>query len=53
VAAVNDAAILVAALGLLCLAFALMAALADWWESDDRADARQRNPQPHARRTQR
>ena len=45
----NDAAMLVAAVGLLCLAFALMAALADWWESDDRADARRRNPQNQAR----
>ena len=43
----TDSAILVAAVGLLCLAFALMAALADWWESDDRADARRRN---HVRR---
>ena len=47
VAAVNDAVILVAAMGFVCLAFALMAALADWWESADRADARERN---HVRR---
>ena len=39
----NDAAMLAAAVGLLCLAFALMAALADWWESDERTDARRRN----------
>ena len=36
----NDAAILVAAVGLLCLAFALLAALAD---DMDARDARRRN----------
>jgi hypothetical protein len=45
---VNDAAMLVAAVGFLCLAFALMAALADWWDDRERVDARRRNP--HARR---
>lgn len=45
----NDAAILAAAVGLLCLAFALMAALADWWDERDQVDARRRNPQNQAR----
>lgn len=39
----DEAVILVAVMGFLCLAFALMAALADWWESPEQTDARRRN----------
>lgn len=43
----SDAAILVATVGLFCLALALMAALADWWDvTEERRDAYRRN---HAR----
>ena len=39
----NDAVILVAAMGFLALAFALMAALADWLGEPERWDSRRRN----------
>ena len=45
----NDAAILVAVVGFFCLALALMALLADWWDERDQVDARRRNPQSQAR----
>lgn len=39
----NDAVILVAAVGFLCAALALMAALADWMGEPERWDSRRRN----------